>query len=220
MRTQRHVVHPTGPAPHHRRYGLSRDDEDPIVAVARDEALQIVHTAIFVAGRQLIARAQQSQTLALRSEQRLHHQSMTACGFAHERRTRLRGLFRDPGRRGVDPGFAQEHRSHRFVHSALDRARGVVHRHAVLAQRMQQTQAQRDLLERALGNLAHEHRVGQPRVETGNHDTPAVRLQIHATIRQRCERARDAELRKRSRQPAAVPAGGVGEDGYGCGHLC
>src|SRR5690349_23589053 len=84
---------------------------------------------------------------------------------------------------------------------------------------MQKAQAQRDLLECAGGNLAHERGVRQPAIEPRDHDAPAVRLEIDATLRERCERHVNPEPLERSREPLAVPAGRVGEDCYCCRHF-
>ena len=65
---------------------------------------------------------------------------------------------------------------HRLVDAALDRARVVVDRHAELAQRVQHAEAQGHLLEAAAGDAAHDHRIGQPAAEAGDHQAvPAQR---------------------------------------------
>ena len=84
---------------------------------------------------------------------------MTARGLAHQRGSRLRRCSRHPGRRRGDARpCAAAWRSSTCRRCARSRAR-CCRPAPVLAQRMQHAQAQRHLLEAALGDLAHEHRV-------------------------------------------------------------
>ena len=61
------------------------------------------------------------------------------------------------------PCRVQQQAGHRLVDAALDRAGVVVDGHAEFAQRMQNAEPLRHLLEGAARDAAHERRVGQRR---------------------------------------------------------
>ena len=64
-------------------------------------------------------------------------------------------------RRRRQAGILEQERRHRLVDAALDRLRGIPHRHGKPAKRMQHAETPRDRLERSRGDRADEHRVRQ-----------------------------------------------------------
>ena len=66
-------------------------------------------------------------------------------------------------RRRRQSGILEQERGHRLVDAAFDRLRGIPHRHAKPAQRMQHAETPGDRLERAGRNRAHEHGIRQRR---------------------------------------------------------
>ena len=110
-----------------------------------------------------------------------------------------RVAFHSARARRRDAGPMQQKRRHGLVDAALDRAGVVPYPDTALAQRVQQTQAEGDLLKRAGRDRAHEDRVGQRSLEARNIDA-ARKRGVEGAARQR-----------RHHNRCAAPAHGFGE---------
>lgn len=108
--------------------------------------------------------------------------------------------------------MVQQEARHRFVDAALDRTRIVVDRHAGFAQRMQDAQTQRHLLEGAARDAAHEHGIRQRASEAWHDESVRLPCRIDAAIREIDAARVDTACAKRFFQAARVPAGFVGHD--------
>jgi len=218
----RDVVHPIRAAPHHRGDRPPADDEHAIVPrvapFALDETLQIINAGVVGRRRQRVARAEALQAPALGAEQRFQHQTVAARGLADQRRTRGGVLLRRPGPGSRDPCLAEQHRGHGFVDGALDRAGAVVDGYAPFGERVQDREPKGDLLERPRRDLPHEHAVGERRLESGDDDSVAIRLEVDPAIAERDEPRLGAERSERAREPSAVPTGGGSDDGDARAH--
>ena len=117
-----------------------------IFAGGRHEVLQVIDVVGGLRRWQRARAIDAQQAFALRAEQRLEDERAAGIGDVIFRR----GIaFHGARARCRDAGLLQQERRRRFVDAALDRSRIVPHAHAAHTQRVQEAEAERDLLERA-----------------------------------------------------------------------
>ena len=186
---------------------MTRKSRQP--RLAPDEALVIVHAGILLGRRWRLVGAEAREAAALRAEERLRHQLRRRAGAPA---LGLRRALARQRRRRRDAGAVQQEAGHGFVDAALDGAGIVDHGHAEPAERMQQAQAQRHLLERPGGDVAHQHGIGQRVGETGHGDAGAALAKDESAIGQRQHRRRGVALGEGLDQPPRVPVRRIDED--------